>query len=279
MIFRQLFRKVYGFISHAIENRLTGLRCSPYTSPQRSPWRNVSMMACPCMLSSCACDKTVPVSYCQHLCLPALWWERSSFLLSHSVLYCTYILENFSLFFFFFLPLFTFCTFALILLHLHICVHTSSKSIYSVALDSHFIQAKFNLCLPVPEIPSALLLHLSPSMIKFNIWSCLFSLLHHSSCSGGGSCFSGVFFQRNLSGTRKHKPQLLLYLLFFLLPSLSHSLMALSYPHSLLRNIPHHPQAVLLLFFAFLADFFAPHPPPHLLWFMCFCEARLSSID
>lgn len=168
------------------------MRCSLHTTPLPPLWRNVSVMACPCMLSSCACDKAVPVSCCQRLCLPALWWERSSFLLSHPVLYCTYILENFP-------PRFcwhfsTFCTFALRLLYLHICVHTSSKSVYSLTLESHFIQAKSNLCLPVPEIPHVFLLHLTPSMIKFNIWSCLFSPLLHSSYSGGGSCFSGVFF-------------------------------------------------------------------------------------
>lgn len=72
MIFRQFFRQVYGFISHAIKNRFTGLRCFSHTTPQPPPWRNVSMMACPCMLSSCACDKAVPVSCCQRFCLPAL---------------------------------------------------------------------------------------------------------------------------------------------------------------------------------------------------------------
>lgn len=72
MIFHLFFRQVYSFISHAIENRLTRLRCSSHTTPQPPPWRNVSMMACPCMLSSCACDKAVPVSCCQRFCLPAL---------------------------------------------------------------------------------------------------------------------------------------------------------------------------------------------------------------
>lgn len=171
---------------------------------------------------------------------------------------------------------------ALLLSDYSICIFVhipTSKSVYSLTLDSHFIQTNCNLCLPVPEIPCARLLHLTSSMIKFNIWSCLFSLLLHSSCSGGSSCFSGIFFFFSKKSLRDKETQAPAASL----PpsSLSHTL---SWPYHILILCSETSHTVLRQFsssflLSWLIFFFAPHPPPHLLCFIGFCKARLSSID